>query len=543
MNLLNQHRAFILLLVLAALLFSSDIRSWREFVRAESYFALGARLMVEQGDWLTPHAPDEQPLNKPPLTYWLIGVCYKLFGAGYGSARLPSVVAALGVLAIVYAIGFRFYGKRVGMLSAALLATSMLFMSFARTAMSDMLLTLFVTASLGAFAIALTSESKHVIFAGYVALALGLLTKGPIAIALVALPIAAELVISKSGAALKKLRIGSGLLVVLAIAAPYFVIVYFRRGAGVLWFFFIGENLQRFTGNIYSDLARPFWYQLAAFFGDFVPWSLLILPAIWVSWKRRQGGQTDRCERILYLWLLSTLLLFSISSFKRDYYLLPAMPAAALIVGRLLSIEIRARFVRRTVQVFLIVCAAVIVLVAVATVKAATVLGVQSVARFVPICVAGLGFVSIAWLLARAKVWATSLALSGVIVATFVGIEFALLPAFTRFQPAVSLVNSTSGRTWITSNKAGGWANDLAFNLPPPHHVERIAVKDDTPRLIEFLTTPNTVALIAESDFLALQQYDTSLRILRRAETFGHGGVTQKLLLRPEREILVVVGH
>ncbi len=95
MILLKNHRAFFVVIAFAAVLFLGDVWVFREFVRAESYFGLGARLMMEQGDWITPHAPDELPLNKPPLTYWLIGISCKLFGANYGSARLPSVLAAL----------------------------------------------------------------------------------------------------------------------------------------------------------------------------------------------------------------------------------------------------------------------------------------------------------------------------------------------------------------------------------------------------------------------------------------------------------------
>jgi 4-amino-4-deoxy-L-arabinose transferase-like glycosyltransferase len=76
LNVLKQHRGLLIIIAFAAILFSSDIWAYKEFVRAESYFALGARLMAEQGDWLTPHAPDEQVLNKPPLTYWLIGISY-----------------------------------------------------------------------------------------------------------------------------------------------------------------------------------------------------------------------------------------------------------------------------------------------------------------------------------------------------------------------------------------------------------------------------------------------------------------------------------
>src|SRR5438105_4981555 len=117
--------------------------------------------MIEQGDWLLPHAPDELPLNKPPLTYWVIGISYKLFGANYGAARLPSVLAALLVLAIVYWLGAWLNGKTTGLLSVAMLASSLLFLSFARMAMSDMLLTLCVTASLACFIVALSDQESR----------------------------------------------------------------------------------------------------------------------------------------------------------------------------------------------------------------------------------------------------------------------------------------------------------------------------------------------------------------------------------------------
>ncbi|PYS68435.1 MAG: dolichyl-phosphate-mannose--protein mannosyltransferase, partial [Acidobacteria bacterium] len=106
MDWLKQHRGFLIIVVLAATLFGNGIWAYKEFVRAESYFALGARLMIERGEWLAPHAPDEQVLNKPPLTYWLIGLSYKIFGASYGAARMPSMLAALLTLGVVYSLGF-----------------------------------------------------------------------------------------------------------------------------------------------------------------------------------------------------------------------------------------------------------------------------------------------------------------------------------------------------------------------------------------------------------------------------------------------------
>ena len=255
MTFFRQHRFFLLLFAFAAVLFLSDIWIYKQFVRAESYFAFGSRLMIEQGNWLMPHAPDELPLNKPPLTYWLIGISFKLFGVSYGAARLPSVLAALLVLALVYLLSIRLNGKRVALISAAMLALSLLFLTFARMAMSDMLLTLCVTASLAAFIFTLSeqgSNSKALVLLGYVALALGVLAKGPVAVVLVGAPIALEIIFRRNRADLKKLRLLPGSVLFLLIAAPYFLIVYAAAGAGPLRFFFLGENLQRFTGSLYS---------------------------------------------------------------------------------------------------------------------------------------------------------------------------------------------------------------------------------------------------------------------------------------------------
>jgi len=290
MDLLKQHRGFLVIIALAAIIFANGIWAYREFVRAESYFALGARLMIERGELLAPHAPDEQVLNKPPLTYWLIGFSYKIFGPSYGAARVPGVIAALCTLGVIYFVGFRFGGVREGVLAAAMLGSSYLFLSFARMAMSDMLLTLFVTIGLACFTIVVSSNSNRrnvLVLIGYAALGLGLLTKGPIAFVLVAAPIGTELLISRDRSKVRKLRPLLGLITFLIVAAPYFVFVYSRLGAEPLRFFFIGENVQRFTGAIYTWSKKPFWYEFAAFFANFAPWSLLIPIAVWFDWKHR----------------------------------------------------------------------------------------------------------------------------------------------------------------------------------------------------------------------------------------------------------------
>ena len=533
----------------AAILFLSDIWAYKEFVRAESYFGLGARLMVEQGEWLTPHAPDEQPLNKPPLTYWSIGIAYKLFGANYGSARLPSVLAGLLLLAIVYALGVRLYGRKAGLISATMLATSYLFMSFARMAMSDMLLTLFVTASMASiiFGTSVSERASKLVLVGYALLALGVLTKGPVAVALVAIPIGFELIFSRSREDFKKLRIIPGLVLFLLISAPYFVVVYARFGAAPLRFFFLGENLQRFTGQIYGASGRPFWYELLGFFGDFAPWSLLIVVAAIVDWLARQSDSSRiRAKRILYLWLGSTILLFSLSSFKLDYYLLPAMPASALILAPMIAnTEALGVLARRVLQSFFVLCSGLVIFVAIVSIKAAGLLNVGAVVRFLPLCVASAGAIVMGVYFFKRKLWAASIVLCAAIGATTLSMHVALLPAFSRYLPTAHLASTVpANRVWHTSWTASDWANDLAFNLPPPHRVERLIGDSNNERLLDVLKNDQrAVAVIWEREFANLGERDHSLRIFSEAETFGRGGVTFKMLRQPKRERLLIIGH
>jgi 4-amino-4-deoxy-L-arabinose transferase-like glycosyltransferase len=544
---LKEHRVFFIVLAFAAVLFLSDIWIYKEFVRAESYFALGSRLMIEQGDWLMPHASDELPLNKPPLTYWLIGVSYKLFGANYGSARLPSVLAAFLVLAMVYALGVRLSGKRAGLISVAMLASSFLFLSFARMAMSDMLLAFCVTAALACFIFALSDQgfrSNSFVLLGYVALALGVLVKGPVAMALVAVPIGLDMGFRRNHADLKRLRLLPGLTLFLLIAAPYFLLVYARAGAAPLRFFFFGENLQRFTGHVYGASGRPLWFELVAFFSDFAPWSILIFAALWFSW--RGLSKTSPAARLLCLWLGGAIVLFSLSSFKLDYYLLPAMPAAALIVGPVIAnAEGLPRLARYSVAALLILCTVMTLIVAGLSLKAAAALSVLTPLRFLPVVFTLAGLFVVIVLIARRKAWQATFVIAATMWLAFVTMQWILLPAFVGYLPAAGLAARVpAGSALYTSQAASDWANCLAFNLPAPHKVERLSGDSGNERLLATLKiAPESVAVIRESEYANLIAQDPGLKIIAQAETFGHGGLSLNMIRDPRRERLLLIGH
>lgn len=544
---LRQHRFFLLLFAFAAVLFLSDIWIYKQFVRAESYFAFGSRLMIEHGNWLTPHAPDELPLNKPPLTYWLIGFSYKLFGANYGSSRLPSVVAALLVLALVYVLAIRFGGKRVGLISVAMLALSPLFLSFARMAMSDMLLTLCVTASLAVFIFTLSkqgSSSQGLALLGYIALALGVLAKGPVAVGLVAAPIGLEMIFRRNRTDLKKLRLVPGWFLFLLIAAPYFLIVYATEGAKPLRFFFLGENLQRFTGSLYGASGRSVWYLCVAFLGSFAPWSILVFVALWFNWRGREANAHP--SRLIHLWFGVTIVLFSLSSFKVDYYLLPAMPAAALIIAPVIAnAEDLPRPARLLVKGILTLCSGMLCALAAFSLKAAAVLAIVTPLRLLPFALALVGLVVlIVYLRTRQTTW-IYFVLSATMWATFLAEQLIMLPPFVPYLPAPRLAAATPfGSVLYTSHAASDWANDIAFNLPPPHKVERLT--DDTWNkglLAALESDSKSIAVVTESEYKNLWAQDPNLRIIAQAETFGHGGLSLNLIRNPKRERLLLIGH
>lgn len=520
-------------------------------MRAESYFALGAQLMVETGDWLSPHAPDEPVLNKPPLQYWLTGLSYKAFGYGYGTARLPSALAALLVLMVVYLLGARLFDHHAGLMAAACLMTSYIFYAFSRTAMSDMLLTFCVSAALACFTLVLTGKSggreSLLALCGHLFVGLGVLAKGPLAVVLVSGPLFFELLISRDFSSLKRLRVFAGVPVILGVAGPYFLTLYLKLGAEPLRSFFIGENLQRFTGEIYSYATQPVWRLPLAFLGDFAPWTLLLFPAIYFDWRFRRGlaPERARARRLLYLWLFFPLLFFSFSHFKLDYYLLPSMPAAALIVGgfvaRLNELSAPAR---AFVYAFTLLFALVMIAAALISVRIAAALMFDTSMGWLLLSATVGSALFILYSLyrgaARRAAWA--LVFSTWSLLLLYGLTLA--PALSSYNPLEKLAASIplSGAPVYTSYAASDWANALTFHLPQGTRITRL-IKDKEGSELEALLRRDSeaIVLLKEAEYERLLSTGISLRTLAEGETLRHGGLTLEVIRRPATERLRIV--
>ncbi|MDD5555795.1 MAG: glycosyltransferase family 39 protein [bacterium] len=287
--------------------------------------------MLRSGDWIVPRFNCVIFTEKPILFIWLVALLARAAGALTPFvSRLPSALAALGCVLLTVRLGRRLFGTRAALLAGLALCTSYAFAWEARVCMVDMLFTLFVTASLLLVWEGLRADPPRggALLAGYAAVGLAALTKGPLGVIFPALAVLAHLAWTRRLGAVRRMRLPWGILIVVAMQAAWYVPFLLRIGPEGRRFFVdmyvYKENLLRFTTGF--DKPEPFWFYLPAFLSHFLPWSVFL-----VLWPFAPGPRRD--ARFPWAWLLSILLFLTISTGKHSRYALPVYPAAALLVG------------------------------------------------------------------------------------------------------------------------------------------------------------------------------------------------------------------
>jgi dolichol-phosphate mannosyltransferase len=322
-----------LLAAVAALLFFSRLGTPLQ-EPDESRYAEVPRQMLAGDHWVVPVLNGVPYADKPPLLYWLVMTSYRACGIDDWAARLvPGAAAFLAVLA-TYAWGARTVGPRAGFAGAMMLCLSARFVYLGRLLTPDGLLCLCVTAALACGHLAVRGPRLRRAWwaASALACGLGLLTKGPVALALVAVPVAALTALDPRTA-----RPGwRGWLLYLALAAGVAVPWY---GAMTAWdpdfagTFLWRHNLVRYVAPF--DHAKPVWFHLPGLLLGMLPWTLLV-PGL-VRWLSRHAARTAaRRPADLGFFLLSfawTVLFYSLAGCKRAVYILPALPPLALALG------------------------------------------------------------------------------------------------------------------------------------------------------------------------------------------------------------------
>jgi 4-amino-4-deoxy-L-arabinose transferase-like glycosyltransferase len=330
------HRITLPLLLLAALTFFAGLGRGAITDSDEGFYAESSREMVASGDWVTPHYNYEPRFQKPILYYWLTSATYLVTGASEFGARFWAAMAGVGLVLVTAAAGRRWYDETTGLLAGAIVATNFGYFSIGRMALPDLPLTFCITLAIWAALVSTLEQERsprQFVVLAALGLGLGFLMKGPVGLIIPAIVIVPVLMLERRSIGLNPADIVLGFLIMIAVAMPWYLLMWTRHGNDYLQSFFVGDNLERFATSRFND-PRPWWFYLPVVAGGLLPWTPLAL--VWLGpitqflRGRRAVGTIDL--RLL-MWALLPLIFYSISVGKQPRYVLPVLPPLALLLA------------------------------------------------------------------------------------------------------------------------------------------------------------------------------------------------------------------
>ena len=308
-----------------------------------------ARNMLTSGDWVTARLDGVVYMEKAPLIYWMMAVCYKIFGVHDWSARIPVVLSSIGLAWLTAAFGMWAFGRLAGFYAGLCISTCVGLFLFTRIQIPDVMVAAAMALSMWAFLRAIDEEEPRprtwaFIFAA--TLGASLLLKSLIG---VVFPLAAcviYLAVTRQFGLWRRLRPFSGLLVIAAIALPWHILATLRNPPyfdvtlhsepgeyhGFLWFFVMNEQVLRFLNLRYPrdyNTVPRIWFWLFHLVWLF-PWSVYFPAVAKLSFRPvDRAGKT----RLLALCWTGFVLVFFTFSTTQEYYSMPCYPALALLLG------------------------------------------------------------------------------------------------------------------------------------------------------------------------------------------------------------------
>ena len=303
----------------------------------EGRYAEIPREMLERCDFVTPFLNYIKYFEKPPLHYWLNAISMSIFGQNEFAARFAGTLMGLLTVILTYHLGRKLFDRRSGLLSAIIIGTCIGFLVQARLNITDMTLTCTLSAALGFFIVAAReSEQRKALYyhLAYICAALAVLAKGLIGIVFPGAIVFLYLLLSRRWSLLKEMRLATGIPLFLLVAAPWFILVSLRNPEFAR-FFFIHEHFERFTTKTHGRY-QPGWFFIPVLLGTMLPWSFLIPAAIRRAWRDRRSEEGN-VRLYFVIWAVFIFLFFSKSDSKLIPYILPVIPALAVLLGHAFS--------------------------------------------------------------------------------------------------------------------------------------------------------------------------------------------------------------
>ncbi|TWU04114.1 Undecaprenyl phosphate-alpha-4-amino-4-deoxy-L-arabinose arabinosyl transferase [Neorhodopirellula pilleata] len=304
----------------------------------ETRYAQIAIEMIDSRDWVTPTLGGKAYLDKPPLMYWLTALSFRTFGTTETAARLPSMLSALATILFVFGWGSRVVGRRSAWLGAMSLSLCGGFVLSGRFLILDSLLTFFTTLCLLSGYIAVRGQRHRPVWwmVSGVACALGVLTKGPVALVLCAPPLIVSGWLRADHSRTRILHWVAFVVPMVVVCVPWYIAVA-KFNSQFVDYFFWEHNYQRFMRG--SNHEQPFWFYIPIVFAAMFPASLL-LPSVGVfvaSSASRKRSLRSKDLGFLVCGSVWMLAFFSAASCKLPTYILPAIPLICLAMGVMLD--------------------------------------------------------------------------------------------------------------------------------------------------------------------------------------------------------------
>lgn len=311
-----------------------------------------AREMVALKDFIVPRLNGELYTEKPPFFFWLAALFYQL-GCGFNSGRMVAGLATIATLLLTYRIGSRFWKPPAPLFASLSALTALLFLSYAKTGVIDPLFMFLTTAAItcGLWALHSRAPGEKKWWLGFYGLmGLAVLTKGHVGVLL------PGIVVLVYGIWNRRTLVGGGwmhlvgVLLLLGIVAGWLIPAGVAGGADYLYTLTVRQVTERVADSEAHN--KPFYYYIANYPVFFLPWSLLFLLAV-ESAVRSWRNSRESPALAMLVWFFAIFLVFSAVSCKRDGYLLPLVPAFALMMGRYLGSGLREGWPRiKTHRVF-----------------------------------------------------------------------------------------------------------------------------------------------------------------------------------------------
>lgn len=345
-----------LIFLSAVFIFSIGTRSMSLSSPDEKRYIQSAEEMVETGDWITPRYHGRPRFQKPILFYWLAALSMSFFGTGWFGARFPSAACGALTILITYLLGKSMYNKRTGLFSASLLAASAIFFTYSRLSTPDMTTIFFITLSIFVFfKLYFQDAPKMAGYLFFIALALAALSKGLVGFLIPLITITIFTFMYKKKF-FKRTDIILGSMLFLLITLPWFVIMVKIHGNVYMDHIWQVETMNRMSGlwsswgNAIFKTSKNLVRYLIMTFIVFLPASVFLPGAVIDIIKRKS---TKREDVLIFLWLLTVIIFFTLIGTKKTHYLLTLAPPICILMGRYLAdITKDARYLK-TIQIFI----------------------------------------------------------------------------------------------------------------------------------------------------------------------------------------------